>query len=120
MQNMWNSYRALPASASGCCLRAGPAAAGAIVSAGATSLVGLLTWRWHRSQAGAADAMSPSRESAPGSTEWRGPLSRHSVAARYRATAGHPPSSAWRVHRGRHLPGIPLSTSWVRLIQTCR
>ena len=56
--------RCLPALQDGC-LRAGPAAAGAIVSAGATSLVGLLTWRGHRSQAGAARAMSPSRKSAP-------------------------------------------------------
>ena len=35
------------------------------VDVGATGPLGLLTWRRHRSQAGAARAMSPSRESSP-------------------------------------------------------
>jgi hypothetical protein len=79
MQNMWNSYGALPASASGW-LPAGRAGRRRSYRERrcATSLVGLLTWRWHRLQAGAARAMSPSRSQPPGSTGWRGPLSRHS------------------------------------------
>jgi hypothetical protein len=48
--------------------------AGVIVGVGATSLVGLLVWRWRR--LAAARVAPPLAERCTGSAEWRGPLRR--------------------------------------------